>query len=88
LRFIPDPQTVAQMSDEQLHTLVHDLGASPEKSTAAKRCMHGTTLLIALLDPSRSNLWVASLGDCQAGKATPIQLQIRSSPTRSFRTKG
>lgn len=30
--------------------------------------MYGTTALIALVDPKGENLWVASVGDCQAGK--------------------
>lgn len=67
LRLVPDPETTAQMTDAQLTTMIHALESSPEHSASLKRCMHGTTALIALLDPLRQNLWVASLGDCQAG---------------------
>lgn len=30
--------------------------------------MYGTTALIALVDPRGENLWVANVGDCQAGE--------------------
>lgn len=67
LRLVPDPDTTSQMTDAQLAAMIHALESSPEHSASINRCMHGTTALIALLDPSRQNLWVASLGDCQAG---------------------
>ncbi len=67
LRLVPDPETIAQMTDDQITTMIRDLESSPEHNMSLKRCMHGSTALIALLDPPRRNLWVASLGDCQAG---------------------
>ncbi|KXN90223.1 [Pyruvate dehydrogenase [acetyl-transferring]]-phosphatase 1, mitochondrial [Leucoagaricus sp. SymC.cos] len=65
-RIVPDRQTLEQLSNEQLRTLVDGIQASPDNDAIIKRVMHGTTALISLLDPSRQNLWVASLGDCQA----------------------
>ncbi|EIN04378.1 protein serine/threonine phosphatase 2C [Punctularia strigosozonata HHB-11173 SS5] len=44
-----------------------------------ERCMSGTTALISLLDPAGANLWVASLGDCNAVVGTqtgPEQWQL------------
>lgn len=35
--------------------------------TKVMRCMQGSTVLVSLIDPAEENLWVASLGDCQAG---------------------
>jgi pyruvate dehydrogenase phosphatase len=35
------------------------------------RGMRGTTALIVLVDKERENLWVANLGDCQAGTDPP-----------------
>ncbi|KAJ3557906.1 hypothetical protein NP233_g11624 [Leucocoprinus birnbaumii] len=66
LRLVPDPETIQRMSDDELDTLVKEIESSPEKNAAVRRCMHGSTALISLLDPSRRNLWVVSLGDCQA----------------------
>ncbi|KAF9451248.1 protein serine/threonine phosphatase 2C [Macrolepiota fuliginosa MF-IS2] len=66
LRLVPDPQAIAKMTDDQLRSIIDDLEASPERVQSIKRCMHGSTALIALLDPPKHNLWVASLGDCQA----------------------
>lgn len=66
LRLVPDLQTITQMSDDQLRAIVHDIESSPEKNATIRQCMHGSTALIALLDPPRHNIWVASLGDCQA----------------------
>ncbi|EIN03390.1 protein serine/threonine phosphatase 2C, partial [Punctularia strigosozonata HHB-11173 SS5] len=47
------------------------------------RAMSGTTVLVSLLDPSGSNLWIASLGDCHAVLGTQTessewQLQVLS----------
>lgn len=70
LNLVPDAQTIAQMTDDQLRILIDDLEASPDHNKLLNRCMHGSTALIALLDPPKHNLWVASLGDCQAGMSS------------------
>lgn len=33
----------------------------------AVRCTQGTAVILALTDPEKRNLWIANLGDCQAG---------------------
>lgn len=73
LRVVPDAQAIAQMTNDQLHAMVHDLESSKDYDILLKRCMHGTTALIVLLDPLKHNLWVASLGDCQAGKCAALR---------------
>ncbi|KAF7782481.1 hypothetical protein Agabi119p4_1857 [Agaricus bisporus var. burnettii] len=63
LAILPDVDVIAQMTNDKLHTLVGDLQASEDRDMVLKRCMHGTTALIALFDPPKRNLWVATLGD-------------------------
>jgi pyruvate dehydrogenase phosphatase len=59
------PSGVGGLSEQEIRTIINDGG---ENSARVARGMQGTTALVALLDPTRTNLWVASLGDCQAGK--------------------
>jgi pyruvate dehydrogenase phosphatase len=61
-----------EMSNAQIAAIINDqyddgrgAGCNYNK---ARLCMYGTTALISLVDPERENLWVANLGDCQAGK--------------------
>ena len=35
---------------------------------ALKRCMQGSTALLALVDPTEKHMWVANLGDCRASE--------------------
>jgi len=63
LDIFPSPGAVKAMSDEEIRRIVNDDGPN---SKAVLRCMRGTTVLVALVDPAKSNLWVASLGDCAA----------------------
>jgi len=56
-------------TDEEIQAVVNDFagpsgGANYQK---ARLCLYGTTALVALVDPSHENLWVANLGDCEAG---------------------
>lgn len=48
--------------------------ADPQFLKKARLCMYGTTALIALVDPDHQNLWVANVGDCQAGPSPPLIL--------------
>ena len=51
------------MSDEQIQRVLRN----PATHTAAMRCLHGSTALLTLTDPGSEHLWIANLGDCQAG---------------------
>jgi len=56
-------------ADEEIQAVVNDFagpsaGANYKK---ARLCLYGTTALVALVDPAHENLWVANLGDCEAG---------------------
>lgn len=61
----PDESVLANMTDAQIRNIINDGGPN---YTTVRRCTRGTTVLVALVDPSKSNLWVASLGDCVASK--------------------
>lgn len=56
--------SIASMTDEEIDAIVNDGG---QNSAKFLRGMRGTTVLVSLVDPLNENLWVASLGDCQAG---------------------
>ena len=63
LTLFPDPEALAKLSDKEIRDIIND-GAN---STTILRCMLGSTVLISLVNPSRTSLWIASLGDCAAG---------------------
>ncbi|KDR75423.1 hypothetical protein GALMADRAFT_556142 [Galerina marginata CBS 339.88] len=65
VNIFPDQDALAKMSDEEIQRIINDDGPNSE---AVVRCMRGTTVLVTLVDPSKSNMWVASLGDCAASK--------------------
>ncbi|KAJ7647462.1 protein serine threonine phosphatase 2C [Roridomyces roridus] len=56
------PDGPAALSDDEIDTLINDDGPNSAK---VLRCMRGSTVLAALIGPDH-DLWVASLGDCQA----------------------
>lgn len=61
------PEALEKLSDEQIDTIVNDFDSGGVNNAKLLRGMRGSTVLIALIDPSGRNLYVASLGDCQAG---------------------
>jgi len=63
LALFPNADALAEMSQAHITSIIDD----PANADTLLRCMRGTTVLVALTDPSRSNIWVASLGDCIAG---------------------
>ncbi|KAG5652237.1 hypothetical protein H0H81_005731 [Sphagnurus paluster] len=66
LNLFPDPDVLETLSDEEIRTTINDQESGGVNSDIVTRCMRGTTVLVSLLDPKRCNIWVASLGDCQA----------------------
>jgi len=56
-----------ELSDDEIKAVIHDSAARGPNHAKVARCMQGSTVLISLIDPNRDNIWVASLGDCQAG---------------------
>ncbi|KAJ7113824.1 protein serine threonine phosphatase 2C [Mycena epipterygia] len=56
------PDAIAGLSDDEIDALINDDGPNSAK---VLRCMRGSTALVALISPSL-DVWIASLGDCQA----------------------
>jgi len=67
LRIFPDPATIAQFSADEIRAMVKDSESGEANSELIARCIRGSTILVSLIDPPGSNLWVASLGDSEAG---------------------
>ncbi|PPQ89566.1 hypothetical protein CVT25_012238 [Psilocybe cyanescens] len=63
VNLFPDEKALAEMPVEDIQRIINDNGPN---SDIVLRCMRGTTALISLVDPAKSNIWVASLGDCAA----------------------
>jgi pyruvate dehydrogenase phosphatase len=64
--------------DEEVKNIINDDG---HNVATVLRCMRGSTALVAITDPSKSNLWVASLGDSAAG----TQIRYSSEKVRAQR---
>jgi pyruvate dehydrogenase phosphatase len=72
-------ESLPDLTDEEIQAVVNDFpvpgGAGSNGAGAgaganykkARLCLYGTTALVALVDPAHENLWVANLGDCEAG---------------------
>lgn len=72
-------ESLPGLTDEEIQAVVNDFsvpgGAGSNGAGAgtganykkARLCLYGTTALVALVDPAHENLWVANLGDCEAG---------------------
>jgi pyruvate dehydrogenase phosphatase len=72
-------ESLPGLTDEEIQAVVNDFavpgggGSNGAGAGAgvnykkARLCLYGTTALVALVDPAHENLWVANLGDCEAG---------------------
>lgn len=67
LDLIPGGLALDTVSDKEIQDIINDHDRGGENFYKARLCMYGTTALVALIDPGRENLWVANLGDSQAG---------------------
>lgn len=63
----PDLEETEETLSE-IESLVGGLAPDDLNTARLLRCMRGSTVLVSLVDSSGRNLWVASLGDCQAGQ--------------------
>ena len=85
------PGGIRALADMPQSTIQAIIGRStdPQLLKKARLCMYGTTALIALVDPDHQNLWVANVGDCQAGRSSspPIQAHLLI-PAFSLRIPG
>lgn len=64
LELFPDKLALMDIPDEDVKNIINDDG---HNVATVLRCMRGSTALVSITDPSKSNLWVASLGDSAAG---------------------
>ena len=71
-------EELKKLSDDEIKAVIHDSAAGGPNHAKVARCMQGSTVLVSLIDPSRDNIWVASLGDCQAGVSLVSFLQYQS----------
>lgn len=63
--------SLSAMSDHEIQTIIYN-NLDSQIYKKARLCMYGTTALVALVDPQHQNLWVANLGDSQAGKRAVV----------------
>ncbi|THH16583.1 hypothetical protein EW146_g4080 [Bondarzewia mesenterica] len=61
------PSALQRLSSGQIKQVIDDRANGGRNMSAAIRCLEGSTALVTLTDPAKSHLWVANLGDCQAG---------------------
>ena len=64
------PDGLQRMSSAQIRRIFQDRASGSQNMAAATRCLQGTTALITITDPTKQNIWIANLGDCQAGTRT------------------
>jgi pyruvate dehydrogenase phosphatase len=69
--------SLASLSDEEIQRVINDFDGTGENYKKARLCMYGTTALVALVDPKHENLWVAGLGDCEAGRLLYLHTAIQ-----------
>lgn len=60
------PTDYEKLSEEELKKLINDQESGGKVYNACIRCMRGSTAIVVLLNPEKSHIWVANLGDCQA----------------------
>jgi pyruvate dehydrogenase phosphatase len=68
--------SLSKLSDGEIRNIINDQNSGGINFAKVSRCMQGSTVLIALIDPGKENLWVASLGDCQAGVPIPHNQRV------------
>ncbi|CAE6540199.1 unnamed protein product [Rhizoctonia solani] len=66
LQLFPDPNALASMPAEKLEAMINDHASGGENYKKIILAMRGTTAVVALVDSSRQNLWVAGVGDSRA----------------------
>jgi pyruvate dehydrogenase phosphatase len=84
-------ESLPGLTDEEIQAVVNDFAVPGSNGAGAgaganykkaRLCLYGTTALVALVDPAHENLWVANLGDCEAG--TCLAPPKTEKPKQSF----
>ena len=71
-------EELRKLTDDEVKAVIHDCTTNGPNHAKVARCMQGSTVLVSLIDPNRDNIWVASLGDCQAGVSLVSFCHVRS----------
>ncbi|KAG2340530.1 protein serine/threonine phosphatase 2C [Suillus weaverae] len=61
--FPEEVDEIATMSDATVKARVNDQSSGGLNHRKALRCLRGSTILLALVDPTKKHLWVLNLGD-------------------------
>lgn len=67
--FLPH-DNLTKMSDAQINRYISQRYS--DWDAISTRCTQGSTVLLALSDPLRKNVWILNLGDSVAGKMKPF----------------
>ena len=59
---------VSKLNPMHVKNLLNDKTRESSGYHKTARAFGGTTALVTLVDPTRSKLWVANVGDCVAGR--------------------
>lgn len=65
--FPSDLSAIENMHPNEISAIINDSDIEGSNHAKIVRGMRGSTALLALVDKWRENLWIANLGDCQAG---------------------
>lgn len=66
--YAADLERVTVMSVEEIKHLINDKKRGGTNWEVIEKCKQGSTVLVALVDPLKENVWVAGAGDCVAGE--------------------
>jgi len=62
-------EKLEEYTNAEIRDVINDQHLGGANWRKVRLCMFGTTALVALVDPDHNDLWIANLGDCQAGKS-------------------
>lgn len=60
-------ESLSNYTDAEIRSIINDQHKGGHNFRKARLNMYGTTALVTLVDAKHENLWVANVGDCQAG---------------------
>ena len=69
-------ESLSTYSEEEIRQKINDVDNGGVNYEKVRLCMCGTTALVALVDPDHNNLWLANLGDSQAGVSCYITCRV------------
>ncbi len=67
--FPREPNALTRLDPARARRLVNEKKGESSGYSKTARAFGGTTALVTLVNPTRSHLWVANVGDCVAGRS-------------------